>query len=377
MAAKKSKTSPYVTQAEADALVRFGPEYTALKELMQDSQDTYTQSLGAARSAAALTTSAANQARPDVLQNYQQGLSGAQQAFAGAAPALAQLGGSGSAAAGLEQAGLTASLAASQARDLTDLDRRKVAAAEGGQYAAQQAATQYNTDRAKIATQLTDLAGEQGSYTASDADKLAEAAQTLQVKQDIASAGNAQQERDSLRSAGIDPDTGQPIPGGKLDPNAPSKKPKWASTSAQSKAGDTIQQALNEANTLVQSGASRAEAQQLLLSGAPATNAPIYETVKTATGTKQQRVLNPDGTPKTHTIPAVPKIDSELLLQAALDQAYYGHLQPATEKRLHANRIQIGPLGVTTYGAWVRKQLGQALTRPPVAPGANGQSRPT
>jgi hypothetical protein len=36
--------------------------------------------------------------------------------------------------------------------------------------------------------------------------------------------GGGQSERNSLRSAGIDPKTGRPIPGGKLDPKRAGKK---------------------------------------------------------------------------------------------------------------------------------------------------------
>jgi hypothetical protein len=98
-------------------------------------------------------------------------------------------------------------------------------------------------------------------------------------------------------------------------------------------------------------------------------NKPIYKTVQVkkngkVVGTKQVRVLNPDGTQKTRTIPGVEKAKSQLLLVAALDMAYDGHLSRKTQKLLHDRKLQIGQLGdLTTFGEWLKTPEGQEWRR--------------
>lgn len=371
MAAKKtSRSDPFVSQANAESLVRYGPQISALTALMRQSEDTYNQTVAGAKSTAGLIQAAVDRAQPTVGAAYDRSIGQAGQAFGVAQPALNALpaGSPFTAVAGLEQAGLTGRLAESRASTLSELADRRVAAQEGSQYAQQAAGRTLASDRAKIGQQATDLAGQQGAFVADTIQQNIDASDKANATAKNQQANRDQTERDSLRSSGIDPDTGQPIPGGKLDPKTAAGK-KWLSATAQGKAGDAIQGALNEAKTLKQSGAAREEAAQLLLQGSKDTSQTVYENVPVVDQfgnvvkgkTKRQPKLNRDGTVVTKTVPGLPKVNSQLLLSAALDMAYDGHLSRRNQQLLHARGIQLAPLGLVTYGQWQRQRIAAAL----------------
>lgn len=373
MAKKKTKgrSDPFVSQANSLSLVRYGPEISALTALMRQAEDDYQQSVRGAKSTAQLIQSSVDRAAPTVRAAYDRSQGEATQAFGIAAPDLAALpaGSPFRAVAGIEQAGLTGRLAEQAASTTAELQDRRVAAQEGSQWAQQAARRQLSSDRGKISQRATDLAGEQGAFTASTIQDLI--GSDAKARQDAAAAQGRldQSERNSVRSSGIDPDTGQPIPGGRLDPKAKPKE--WASDASQAKASDVIQTALAAAEGLSKRGVSRADAGQALRVGAKPR--PIYRTVTDPITKKrtQQRVLV-DGVPKMTS--SLPRIDQTLYLQAALDLAYDGHLSRRTQHLLHQRGIQLAPLGVTTLGAFQENQ--RHITRPGTAPAVGGQ-RPT
>lgn len=384
----KAKQSPYVTQAQDQALVRFGPERSALVALLQQAAQDRDTAVSSARSTSDLVRNAVDQARPGVAQAYNAAIKTAAAQQAIAAPQLTP-GSPFAQAAAIEASGLNSRLAETQANETAGLSQRRIQAAEGAAYAQTAANRQYAQSRQQITQRAADLGDEEGAFTASTATDLATADAKSQAQSDEASARIRQQERDSQRSAGIDPDTLQPIPGGKLDPSTKASKKKWATSTAQAAASDQIQQARNEIAG-IKDGFSRGEAASLILTGAPASSKKVYEPIKQGNRTIQRPVLwkagdkqngrpiDPSliGTQKTIDIPATPQIKSQLLLSAALDMEYDGHLSRRNQQLLHARGIKLAPLGLLTYQQWL-KQNRQPVQRPGTAPGANGQQRPT
>lgn len=383
--ARRHPNNSFQRQAADLTLVRYGPELSALTTLLRQAQQDRNQTIRTARSTAGLIQSSVDQARPDVRHVYTAAGRTAAKAQRIAAPALAGLpaGSPFAAAAALEQSGLKGRLAESRAASLSDLDRRRVAAGEGAAYAQQAARREYSQTRGQIGQRAQDLSREEGAFAASTMmDLIAQRAQSRQEANRLAaqltnSRGNA------LISAGLMPRFDKhgnligaaPIPGGRLDPNAPQNQPKpakpqpWASQPQQSKAGDTIHAALTEAQTLKHAGWTRQEALNDILNGVPdRPGKPIYRTIKTpGKPDRQVRVLNPDGTPKmTQPVPGIKAINEQLYVQAALDLAYEGHLSRRTQNLLRARRVRIGPLGVTTYGQWLKRlRAALAAGKPP------------
>jgi hypothetical protein len=339
VAKKKPKTDPYATQAGQLALTRYGPQvthaYTAAQQAVQ--------------------------------------------------PAFAQGG-------GVEAQALQARLGEGAALATSQLAARKVSAIEGEGAARAQAIRDFGSDRDKIAQRALDLSREQGAFTASTITDLIGADASARADAKKQQATLDQQERNSLRSAGIDPDTGQPIPGGKLDPKAKGKGgggPDWAPQEAQTKARSTISTALTAAQQLKKAGVSRKDAAQALLQGADEKSVELYDpTTGKAQIWQDGEPGNKDGSKtgqkKTTVLQGgLPKIDDQLYLSAALDMAYDNHLSRRNQKLLHDNLIKIKPLGVTTYQDWLReldkatKKMRSPHPGTNKTPGANGQMRPT
>lgn len=370
MAKHKPKSDPYSTQAQNITTSRYGPEVSALAALLREAQDNRDTSLRQAKTGRQFTVGAVDQARPAINRAYQ----GAQAAIT---PAFAQGG-------GIEAQALTARMGESQALAQYQLQGRRVSAVEGEQAARVQANRDFSSDRAKIGQRATDLARESGAFTASTITDLIGQDAAAQADAAKTAASLGQQERNSQRSAGIDPDTGLPIPGGKLDPKAHpgSTKSPWASQEQHASASDEIARLLKDAKDFKSIGETRADVATTLASGAANIDKPIFTTVQIkkngkVVGTKQQRVIwkagekdpatgkpvDPDkvGTQKTRHVPGVEKAKSQLLLVAALDMAYDGHLSRKTQKLLHDRKLQISQLGdLTTFGEWLKTPEGQA-----------------
>jgi hypothetical protein len=390
----------YRQQASDLTLIRYGPEVSALTALMRQAQSDRTDRIRTARSTASLIQNAVDQARPQIASLYAKAGPAAQAAYNIAAPQLAAMpaGSPFAAAAALERSGLQGRLTESRAGALTDLSSRRIAAQEGAAYAETAADRDLAKTRGQIGQRAQDLAREQGAFSASTIRDLLDADASAKAKAQADALGRQTSLSTALIGQGFDPTTGKPMTGGKLDPSTPmnqaainkanreakAKGQKWLTAGEQGKIGDTLGQALHEAQTLQKSGAARHEVAGLLLEGADDVKGkPVYRTVEKNGKRVQERVLNPDGTQKTTgDIPGVQQIKSQLLVQAALDVAYDGHLSKRTQRLLHKARIQIGPLGVRTYGQHLKDlQRLRRNSRPPRvvnAPGVGGMgSRPT
>jgi hypothetical protein len=383
------KRQRWAREAAMQALVRFGPEASGLKALERQARSTYQSTTRGAIGAAQTIVGEVDRARPQVKRNYDQaGLAAARAAHDVVNPVMDKLGpaaGTLAAATRISQGTGARRLAEERASALTDLSQRRVQAVEGAQFAQSNARDTLVGELAKIFERQQDLRRERGAFTAATAGQLREAARDRAQQMDIAELSAEtqrqnsrrsarQQERNSLRSSGIDPKTGKPIPGGKLDPKAAKGEGRdWATKEQQQAARRDFQQALDYAKDFSRERAPRHEAANVLKRGVPASEAEIIydpQTGKPKVGKDGKRLKEPG-------IPAVPAIKDELMLTAALDIAYDGHLSRATQKKLHANGIKIGPLGAKTYGQWKKGRTPRTVRRPAHARGPSGQQRPT
>jgi hypothetical protein len=350
----RRRTSRWASEAALQSLVRFGPELSGLKALQRTAESDYKQSVRSAHGTSAGIINAVDVARPQVANIYTKAGTQASQAYGVTSQDMASLGpvaNSIRAAASLEQQGTQARLAESRASSLTDLAQRRVAAKSGEQWAVTSAHDKLVSDLTKVLQRKQDLLGEKGAFTALTESQLTDAARKRASDLRRQRLTLAQQERSSIRSSGIDPNTGKPIPGGKLDPKAKKNKggpggEGWASQEAQAGASDKIGEAKRWAARLKEAGLNRHEVAGALLSGREAKDIPLHDP---NTG---KAIFNKDGTPKTRSLPGLPKIDSELYLSVALDAAYDGHISARNQKLLHDRGIKIGPLGIKTRGQW-------------------------
>jgi hypothetical protein len=318
----KRKASRWASEAAMQALVRFGPELSGLKALQRTAEADYKQSVRSAHGTSAGIINAVDVARPQVASIYTKAGRQASQAYGVTSQDMASLGpvaNSIRAAASLEQQGTQARLAESGASSLTDLAQRRVAAKSGEQWAVTSAHDKLVTDLTKVLQRKQDLLGEKGAFTA-----LTESQLKLDPKAKKGTGG----------------------PGGDG----------WASQAAQAAAADKIAAAKHWAAQLKSVGLGRHDVARSLLTGQKAKNVPLHDDngrpLYWKAGEKGNEKGDKTGEPKTHTLPELPKIDSELYLSVALDAAYDGHISARNQKLLHDRGIKIGPLGLKTRGQW-------------------------
>jgi hypothetical protein len=344
----RHRRSRFITQAQQDAIVRFGPEISGLKALIAEAQAEKRSGIRSARSTARSVTSAINQATPGVAQVYREA-AGTQKAAAARVQAdvagLQGLNPNVLAAIAAERASAADRTSGSQAAALTDLATQKVAARRGQQFAVQRARSDFASSVAKVLQRNTDLAREQGAFIISEAGKSRqEAAQRRQQMREL-SMRLSQQERASIRSSGIDPVTGGLTQDAKTAEQAlrirqqaarqkaaAKKKPSRVPATQQLTFGNTYQQALNILRTQVDPNRNhgRGGGRAALLNGLPAV-------------TKKTR--NKDGLVETQTLaPAVKPISNPLAARVALDMYYDGHLSPETVRILRRNGIRVKAL---------------------------------
>jgi hypothetical protein len=347
------RRDPYADQAAAQALVRFGPETSALTALLRAAEQSYEDRVRTAVASRRRSVGAVDAALPQVSAAYAGAQAAVQPAF--------------TAQGGVEAGALQARLGEADALARAQLAARSVSAVEGEGAARDQALRDFRTDRGKIGDRATDLAREIGAFTTATAGDLRGADAAAQAKIDELNARLRQDERESIRSAGFDPDTGAPLPGGKADPNRDKGGgKKWASQTVQAEAQDDIDSLRGFAEKLKAADVNRRDAAQALQTGQE--SKPVFRTVQVkdrygnVTGTKQERVLDPKTGAQVMT-PAVPQAKSRLLLAAALDVAYDGHLSRRTQKLLHDRGIKIAPLGLMTFGQWLKTPEGQEWKR--------------
>lgn len=355
--AKKSKKparqSRWASDAALQALVRYGPETSGLKELARQAQENRDVTIRQAHGSAAAALGAIDTARPEVAGIYDD--AGLRQAATASLLGSQTAGLSGvadpiKAAIAAETAQGSRHLTEMRASNLADLSNRRVQARSGEQFAVQGAQQKFVQDMAKVLARQQDLAGERGAFEASTVNSLEQAAlerglrNRTSLRSTRSAAANSrrsasQSERNSLRSSGIDPDTGKPIPGGKLDPKVKARDradaakdlPGGVKPNTRAMHGRVTDQVKSMESWIREHKGdyrSRHEIARDLLNGVPAS---------TITDPKTGAKIKD---------PGVPKAPSQLALQAALDVVYNGGLSGGTSREFHRRGYSVATLGL-------------------------------
>lgn len=361
--------------------MRFGPQDAALRQAVRDQQTQYRTTVKTERGAAQGIIGEVNRVTPGVKAGYDAaGLAAARSAHEVIDPTLAKLGASAApmvAATKIEQAGLQTRLAESKAAAVSDLGSRRVQAQEGAAFATTNARNNLIQGLAKIFRSQQDLAGQKGAFAQATVSQLEKAAQDRALRVQLNSSSNAQSERNSIRSSGVDPNTGRPIKGGKLDPKAKKNGSGFGPNGASTDKHVQWQSSIQEIASTAQRYKGKLSREQIVQ--------------KLAAGRPPQRILVdkagnplPDGltgaqkvAAGAHTValPAIKQYAPDLRMTAALDVALDGHLSPATQRKLHRAGFSVKQLNLPTFADWQRQQ--RAASRPGLAPGVSGQLRPT
>ncbi len=265
------RRDPLLDRAMLETDLKLGPQANALRSLLSELAGSYSRERSVNNSNAKGIIAATRQARPEVGAAFEQALgsSGAQRAALGVGTGDAQ-----------GQA-FSRRVGEQRANALGDLTQRELGATEGRVFANNSARSEYMGGKQKILGQMQELAGQSGALTAATLGTLEDkrSARGLQRRgQDVtarnAAGSRAQQERNSIRSSGVDPNTGRPIPGGRLDPKAKkgSGKPSIngvpvLSQSEHNRAKDAIDGAQRWIQNLSQSKMSSSEIRSLLATG--------------------------------------------------------------------------------------------------------------
>ena len=357
MASKtKSRQKQFVSQAALQALVRYGPELSGLKELKRQAESNLGAQLAQAHGSARGIIQTVDQVTPQVAGIYDNaGLTQAhlnQTLLGHDLQGLGHVADSIKAGAALEATGMASRLNEAKTQSLTDLGNRRVQARQGEQFAVQSAQQQFVNGMTKVLQRGQDLARERGAFKSATVDQLRQSAEDRATKLTIEKLGNSQSERNSLRSAGIDPNTGQPIANGPLDPkkNKP-KGPKLQTPEKHLAVQTDISRGVQALSTLDPSKKRRHDAAPLLIEGHKA-----QELYDPKTGKKQ---INPNGQPVS--TPDVPGIGG-LSASVAADLYYNGYVSRYNQQRLNRARLSVRQLGLTSYGD--AKQAGK-LKQPP------------
>lgn len=323
MATRRGK-SRFASQAALEALVRFGPELSGLKELQRTAQSTFDTSVHQAHGTANAIIGTIDQAKPQVAKIYDEaGLKQAATAGTLIGHDLAGLGhvaDSIKAGAALEAAGSADRLNTAKAAALTDLTQQRVRARQGEQFAVGNAKDQFVAALEKILTRKQDLAREKGAFSAATINDLAQAAAERRLKR---TEGAANREN-ALLTAGVDAQ-GHIIPGGPKDPKVTGKDKAGAkkiNTDLQHGAlDDSVKSAMQDVAYLKGTG-SRKEILDALIQGVPSHKIG-------------------DSDQKTREIPGT----KPLIAQAALELSFDGKISRKTLKKLHDRGYSVKKLG--------------------------------
>jgi hypothetical protein len=355
----------WTRQAALEALLRFGPELSGLKALQREAEGQFRSSVHGARATARGTVQAVRGAKPEVRDIYHDARHATKDIGQVIGPDMAGVPASLQAAISQETTGFRNRMAESQAAALTDLTQQRVAAQAGKGAAIRSARDEFANQIQQVLQRRLDLAQEQGAYTSLRVGELRQEAQKRADQFALKQMGLTQSERNSIRSSGIDPNTGKPIPGGRLDPKTEKGKKGRATRAQIGSAQDTVGLANSWVTRLRHAGLDRHDIAQVLLSGRESSTVQIHDP---STG---KPVYNPDGTPKTKKVSAVPKIASQLLLSATLDQHFGGYVSEATRRKLHRRGIYLTDLGLVNLRDYRRKNKPRPHGGPPSS-GAGG-----
>jgi hypothetical protein len=177
---------PLLRQAQLETQVRYGPEVSALQELLHQARQDLRQGIAAESGAAEGIKAAANAARPEITRIYGQAGQTQQQANQDVSHDLSTLSSAADpyrAVTSREAAGAKRRLSEAFAGAATELEQRKIGAEQGRAYAVRNHLAQYHQDVGQIHRRRQQLAGEAGAFAQSDYQSLVGAQQKLGMEQ--------------------------------------------------------------------------------------------------------------------------------------------------------------------------------------------------
>jgi hypothetical protein len=346
-----AKKSRWASEASQSALLRFAPQLRALEQLRREAEGTYKTGVAQASGNADASIATIQGAQRQVGGYYDRaGLDQARTASV-VNKDLAGLPGLSDdlrAAVGLEQADAGSRVSTGRAQAQSGLSQQLGAARSGAQYAGNKAYDDLVQALTKIGEQRQGILSDQGTFTSTEEARLSGEARDRALRVSLENLGNSQSERNSIRSSGIDPDTGKPIPGGKLDPKKQHGKTSATGVNlnpagAHQTARTAIRQGIAALGRLDPDRTDRHEAAPLLITGQKAETLHDTKTGKPKLSPTGVELSTPD-------IPGVGEWAT-----VAADVYYDGHLSRANQKLLADNGYSIKQLGLPTYAQWKRQ----------------------
>lgn len=360
---KASAASPsrFATQADAEAFLRTNPERSTLAQQLADARGDRDSSIAASNTAADANVAAARRAPAEYQRVHDDAAARVKAAVD--VPGVDNP----TTGAGRDAAQTRGQLATMLASAQDDAKARELGAQQGRQYAVNQAEGGYQKSAGTIASRLRALAEEQGVFTQGRVAELSgessKASATAREK--------AADRKNSRLVAGVN-DDGTVTPNGPKDPKAKNKGKgvKPASPDFLKGLRSSASTGKGAAADLKAANFSRADADKLLASGQKGSSGQdVYRTVDTPSGgTKQEKVLEKDGTAKQGgAVPDIPQIADPLARSVALDIAFDGGISRANVRKLIAAGVAPGQFAAA-LGAKTQLQRGKGRLTKPKAP---------
>lgn len=212
-------------QAEEEAALRANPERLQLEQILGDLRGSAMSAERSARSGGRMMAASIKEATPGLDRIYGEAQTRTQGALANVGSDLGRLGPAASglkgavALEGLERGRLAGSLGQAN----RDFAARAPEAVAAGIQEARNVRSKYLQDKEKVLGRLQANAAEAGSFAATRYGQLRQDAADRSVSRGNSVRSTSQSERNSIRSSGVDPDTGKAIKGGRLDKKAKGK----------------------------------------------------------------------------------------------------------------------------------------------------------
>lgn len=345
--ARKRLADRYRSQVQAESTLRFDPERTEILQTRDDVFHRLRGDLAAAHAARRGVVASAKQAGPEIGKILRTALG---QVATTPSPTVAQseLG----AAAGRDAQGTQRRLRETMARAATEFKQRQVDAVAGEHLAVANARSAAAGDLDRLGSRLGSLARQEGAFAQGRIGELTESARARGVTK----RGQTLTHQD--RVAGQQLSHGDRVADRQSRERIAAQKKKDAAKKKKALSPERLERAQSEialgqaqANRLKGGGRSRSEALQLLVTGRPASSVDDPKT-----GTKLK-------------VPGV-KAVRDVFARVAVEQAYNGRISSKTANRLR--RLGYSP---SALGLRVNSRVGSKGVV--VAPGANGQQRPT
>jgi hypothetical protein len=319
-----TKGGQFDSQISAESALRFQPQYDALAALLKQAVSDRDQGVRVQDTVRRGLVQSAQQAVPQASSSLQSALGTIDSALQGVP--LQGL-------AGQDVAATKARLADQMARTATELAQRQNDAAAGYAGGVRQVGAQYETDKGKIADQLSSLAGQQGTFGASrlaellGEDKKMRHDTNQQTRQQDFTAEQNQASRD-VTTRGQDLSHEDRV-AAQRKAAADKKKGQWATPQQQGAFEDAVSAAVAQAKKLQAAGRDRHETAGLLRDGRPG-----------------QQVVDPTSGQSVN-VPGV-KSYGELVASVAADAVYDGHISGRNVERIHKRKFKVQPLGIST-----------------------------